>query len=402
MGESREIRSNPAGYDLAIRRILIVRVTPIVRVTTRCNYRGSQEIGILEKGSWQGAAACFLMQEATAEQQKQKKSVRSREPSDELDKRVVEASSGDSAAGRYSELKRQFMDELGLGQYYEIHVRDNATFNRLLESRIEQQRKEVEEQRDRNLTTLNVVLDKCINSEKITSEIIERILDLVGIPRQGDRPGVKRRRLASPMTSPKARILSDAPISKDSGFVPQVQNMQGTYPMLYHGGAGPAPWLPQQFNTPVPSQNQYQGSFPAGLGMSVTRSREPSMVQNNENQAGVRPGSYSPAHIASVTNPGSSALSSSSRAPLMAMHPESPQKVPANFLQPSHQAQSQYRMKTEPQRKTAGHRRSQSATVLLPNASGPGSMRSPVRELQASPQRPVNFLIHTPKHPPPT
>ncbi|QLL31435.1 hypothetical protein HG536_0B02980 [Torulaspora globosa] len=359
------------------------------------------------------------MQETTAEQQKQKKSsVRSREPSDELEKRGVEASSNipnsDSAAGRYSDLKRQFMNELGLGQYYEIQVRDNATFNRLLESRIEQQRKEVEEQRDRNLTTLSVVLDKCIKSDKITGDLIERILDLVGIPRHGDKPVEpcsKRRRLTSPMTSPKgrSRILSDATAlaSKDAqGFVAPVQNVQGTYPMLYHGGAGPAPWLPQQFNKPLPPQNQYQSSFPAGLGMSVTRSREPSMAQNNENQPGVRPGSYSPVHIAPVSNPGSSALPSTGptgRASLMTMHPESPQKAPANFLLPSHQAQSQYRMKTEPvsQRKTAGHRRSQSATVL-PNASGSGSVRSPVRELQASPQRPVNFLIHTPKHPPPT
>ncbi|QLQ78949.1 hypothetical protein HG537_0B02960 [Torulaspora globosa] len=328
------------------------------------------------------------MQEANEHKQK-KSNVRNREFSDEFKKRSLEANS-DNPADRYSELKRQFLDELGLGQYYEIQVRDNATFNRVLESRIEQQRKEVEEQRDRNLTTLSVVLDKCIKSDKITSELIERILDLVGIPRHVDKPvesKLKRRRLTSPMTSPKGhhRILSDAP-----GFVPQFQNMHGTYPVLYHGGAGPAPWLPQQFNTSVPSQTQYQSTFPAGLGMSVTR--EPSMIHNNENQPGVRPGSYSPAHIPTVNPTG--------RPSLMAMHPESPQKPPTNFLQPSHQAQSQYRMKTE--RKTAGHRRSQSATVLPPTTSGPGSVRSPVRELQASPQRPVNFLIHTPKHPPPT
>lgn len=45
----------------------------------------------------------------------------------------------------------------------------------------------------------------------------------------------------------------------------------------------------------------------------------------------------------------------------------------------------------------AGHRRSYSTNVL-PSGSNRGS---PGRMSQISPQRPMNFLIHTPKHPPP-
>lgn len=334
------------------------------------------------------------------------------ESSDELRKKSIEGTSdlpnSETPGDRYSESKRQLLDELGLGQYYDVYTRDEKTFNLLLENRIEQQR-------DKNLNTLSMIIDKCISSDKITSDLIANVLDFVGVHRQDDKfvePKLKKRKLASPMMSPKGhrRYLSDATSfpTKDSQVFPlQVQSMQGTYPIMYHGGAGPTPWLTQQFNSPIPTQSSFQTSFPAGLGVAVARSREPSMVQNNENQAGVRPGSYSPTQIAAIGNTGASSLSSgpSNRASLMAMHPDSPQKVAAFLPQPPHQIQTQFRVKTEPasqQRRFMGHRRSQSATVLLPNASAPNTVKSPNRELQASPQKPVNFLIHTPKHPPPT
>lgn len=362
------------------------------------------------------------MREAGRKPEEEKKtSISSRDSFEGLKRRSIETASdlpgSEAPAGRYSSLKRQFMNEVGLGQYFDIQVSEDQLFDRLLESRIEQQRKEVEEQRCKSLEILNTIIDKCLQSDKISEELIGRILDVIGVPREGERvlagePSFKKRKLASPMVSPIDHTLFPSDTLGMSGkdvqsHLQQVKSMQGPYQILHHGaGAGPTPWHIQQYGTPLPPQNPYHNSFPAGLGMTMTGSRESSLVQNNENQPGVHPGQYSPIQIATSSYQTSAAFQPSgpgSRAPLLGVHPESPRRGSTVFPQSLQQAQSHARIKAEPvsHRKLVSHRRSQSINILPPSVAGINSLKSPSGELQASPQKPVNFLIHTPKHPPP-
>lgn len=341
-----------------------------------------------------------------------------RESSPELEnkdvERKTEGSEGLPEASGVSDLKRQLLQELGLEKYAELAETEENSFDKLLELRIEQKRKEVEVLRDSNLRTLNMIFDKCIESEKISDDVIRRMLNIAELPSRAESASTsssKRRRLASPAMSPRGhrRFASDAVSinSKDpQQYQAPAQNITSPYPVLYPSGPGPTPWLPQHYNTPMQTQFQFQGPVPAGLGVRTARSREASTYQNNENQISDHLNSFSSGQFIAAGNPsiaGHQSAALTGRAPLMSIQSESPARTASGYLQPPQQVQPQYGMKTEPlpQKRTTSHRRSQSANVP-PIASIPHVARSPATELHATPQKPVNFLIHTPKHPPPT
>lgn len=325
-----------------------------------------------------------------------------------------------------SGFKKRMLENLGVNDCFDIGQEDEKLLHQFLEIRLEQERKEVEKLRDSNLKSLNTIIDKCIQTEKLTDDSINRILDLIYKPHREESipsPDSKRRRLASPMMSPKGhrRFASEIPPLSTRELPPyqQLQNLQSPYPVQFNNGPGPTPWIPQQYGTQIQPPFGMQGPIPAGL---PTRSRQTSITSsNNENQPGVATssalqqhiqpgvptGSYPPAQLYPAGNPSGNYYlppGQGPRPPLMIVPPDSPQRGGMNYLQPPQQIQPQYGMKTDPNsaRRYASHRRSQSANVIPPTISGLSSAKSPVRELQATPQKPVNFLIHTPKHPPPT
>lgn len=343
---------------------------------------------------------------------KQDSGLPERELSDELENRKiklkVEDPASGSAAGRTSDLKRTFMAEVGLEKYVELAETDEDIFNKLLELRIEQKRKEVEELRDSNLRTLNIVIGKCIESDKISDDIIRTLLDVVNLPHRGEpnpSSSLKRRKRNSPAMSPRGHRRIASEVASINTNQAQVQSMPSPYSILYHNVPGPTPWLPQHYNTPLQTQYQFQNSVPAGLGVRTGRSREASIVQNNENQKSDQFHSFSPANLVTTGNSGISGHhpgALSSRPSLMGVPTESPARGVSGYLQPPQQIQPHYGIKTDPipQRRFASHQRSQSANFI--NGPQTHMAKSPINELHASPQKPINFLIHTPKHPPPS
>lgn len=331
-----------------------------------------------------------------------------------------------TASPSLSGFKQRLLENLGVNDCYKIDQEDEKSLRQFLEIRLEQERQEVEKLREVNLKTLNAIIDKCIQTDKLTGDSINRILDLIYNPRREESissPDSKRRKLASPMMSPKGhrRFASEIPPLSTRELPPyqQLQNLQSPYPVQFNNGPGPTPWIPQQYGTQIQAPFGMQGPIPAGV---PTRSRQTSTTaSNNENQpgivtssalqqhlqqGGVPTGSYPPAQLYPTGNPSGNYYlppGQGPRPPLMIVPPDSPQRGGMGYLQPPQQIQPQYGMKTDPNsaRRYASHRRSQSANVIPPAISSLNSAKSPVRELQATPQKPVNFLIHTPKHPPP-
>lgn len=336
-------------------------------------------------------------------------------------------------------VRKQILKELGVPTA-EAESQDTRTLDLYLQIRLEQERKQIESLREANLDRLNNIIDKCIQCEKFTQESLGRILELVDRPlpstqqelqrqywsnwqqqqqqqqvqqqqQQKQRPAQptvilspesKKRRLASPMVSPKGhrRFISEIP-SLGSRELPMAQSPYYGVP----AAGGPTPWVGQQYNQ---QQFEYKGTVPAGLG-GPPRSREgvstPMGIENQPQAAALSqqmaPSAYSPAQF--VQGPGGYLLPTAQggRPPMIVMQAESPQRVASGYLQPPQQIAPSYGVKQETpmMRRFQGHRRSQSATV--PVASNVSSIKSPARELHATPQKPVNFLIHTPKHPPP-
>ncbi|CDH11263.1 uncharacterized protein ZBAI_03049 [Zygosaccharomyces bailii ISA1307] len=350
-----------------------------------------------------------------------------------------EETKGSSRAGSEgdADVRKQILKELGVPAA-QAESQDTRALDLYLQIRLEQERKQIELLREANLGRLNTIIDKCIQCDKFTQESLGKILELVDRPLPSSQqelqkqywqqqqlqqqqqqqqqqkqqrsaqptvvlsPEPKKRKLASPMVSPKGhrRFISEIP-SLGSRELPMAQSPYYGVPAT----GGPTPWVGQQYNQ---QQFEYKGPIPAGLGGSA-RSREgistPMTMENQPQTAAmpqqVVPGPYSAGQF--VQGPGGYLLPTAQggRPPVIMMQAETPQRVASGYLQPPQQIAPSYGVKQEtPQmRRYQGHRRSQSATV--PAASNVNSIRSPVRELHATPQKPVNFLIHTPKHPPP-
>lgn len=312
-----------------------------------------------------------------------------------------------------TELKRKLLIDAGLEDFADLAQTEENVFGKLLELRIEQKRKEVEELRAKNLRTLSIIVDKCAESDKFSEELLGDILQLVDLPRGMESASSlnrKKRRRTSPAMSPRGshRFASEVArfnVKDPQQYPQQMQNLPNHYHVLYPSGPGATTWLPQHYNTALQPQYQFQNSVPAGLGVRAGRSREPSAIQNNENFVNDQGHSFSTSQFVGASHPSVFAqqhAGPSNRTSLTSALTEPPLRGGPGYFQPSQQLQTHHGIKTEPLLQGAfpSHRRSQSA-IVAPAARLHGA-RSPSNEIQTSPQKPVNFLIHTPKHPPPS
>lgn len=384
---------------------------------------------------------------------------------------IRQSEGGDASGDASSDLlrikiKKQILKELGfnrneLGQEEEIDdelIGNDASLDLYLQIRLERERKEIESIRESNLDRLSTIVDKCIHSEKFTRDSLWKVLEFIDKPlpssnisgsgstseqQQQQRqqrpahptvvlsPDTRKRKLASPVVSPKGhkRFASDIP-SLSAATTSQSPYYNTNIP------GGPAPWVNQQYNQQQQQsvqrqQFEFKNTIPAGLGTSarhhahhqeaiqttpVGENQPPSVAQQQFFANPYSPAQFVPSaapsgyYLPAATATAATAAAQSGRPPPMVMmQSESPPpRVPSGYLQPPQHIPSPYGstikqeqpMTTAATRRFQGHRRSQSANVPAIGAAS-SSARSPVRELHATPQKPVNFLIHTPKHPPP-
>ncbi|CAR25504.1 ZYRO0A01452p [Zygosaccharomyces rouxii] len=367
---------------------------------------------------------------------------------------TFQQSRGDASSNPVkTRIRRQILKDLGFLQEGEQEVEDELIANDkcldlYLQIRLERERKQIESLRESNLDRLNTIIDKCLQSDKFTKDSLWKILDLIYKPlpsgssasssqqqqeqQQEQRPAqptvalspdARKRKLASPVVSPKGhkRFASD---------VPSLGTVAATQPPYYGAPiqSGPTPWVGQQYNQQAPPQHQQQYEFkntiPAGLGgparhphqetiqtTPISENQPPTAAMAQQQQYFA--GHYSPAQfVANGARGGyflpaataTAAAQSGRPHPVVMMQSDSPtQRAPSGYLQPPQHIPSSYGSTIKQEypmttRRLQGHRRSQSANVPT---FGIGSTKSPSRELHATPQKPVNFLIHTPKHPPP-
>ena len=319
------------------------------------------------------------------------------------------ASTSATTASGTSSLRAQIMRELDISAEPEASASaevETHAYSTLVEARLLQRRREVETLRQGNLAALNTLVDKCIASDKFDAQSIRLLLETV-VERKGSASGSSPV-LLSPMG--KKRRMHSPQYSRLSNGDLHTLHERGSGG---GSGSGPAVDAEQQFQNVA---QQYKLPPP-----------QHSSGNNNNNNS--QPGQWMYNQPYMYNGGNSSAGNLAPPAPLMgdpygaAQGYMAPQGYPQAYPQGSYYgqqhpqqqpgmpsgAQSPYRPGASSGaagRTRGSHRRTQSAIVSMP----PSDMRSPGRAGNGGygatnsgmPQRPVNFLIHTPKHPPPT
>ena len=339
-------------------------------------------------------------------------------------------------------LRSQIMEEFGINNDT-ISEKDNIdtdSLNTLVQIRLIKERKHIESMRKDNITMLNEIVDKCISSDKFDESNISKLLDII-LDKQSAATKIinkinKQDTLMSPM-SKKRRIGQSPRVSTTRQFdyrtgnndlhsinekdstnqydTEQFQSVAQSYKL-------PAP-PPSGTATSAQSQNAAISTTTSGQSWQSQYPnpalQPPYMYQANPN---IPPGSLAPpTHMMNDPYYQQQAMMAQQGydTQMGKQYLEPPQFIqnyPPGYYPPhgrimqginehgysnipqQQQQHSPYRNNIStvgsgpPGRK--GHRRTQSAIVSMPN-----ELKSPSR---AAPQRPVNFLIHTPKHPPPT
>ena len=346
-------------------------------------------------------------------------------------------------------LRSQIMEEFGI-KYDSNSEKDNIdidSLNTLVQIRLIKERKIIETMRKDNILLLNEIIDKCLANDKFDESNISKFLDIIldkQLQLQSNKLNKinnKQDTLMSPMN--KKRRVGQSPRigtirqfdyrtanndlhsinEKDSSNQDDTEQFQS---------------VAQSYKLPVPpttnttsTQSQNATISNATSGQTSWQSQYPNpalqppyMYQTNPN---IPPGSLAPSgHMMNDPYYQQQAMMAQQGydTQMGKQYLEQPQFIQnyppgyyppppgrimpginehgySNLAPPPQQQQqhSPYRNNISmaagsgpPGRK--GHRRTQSAIVSMPN-----ELKSPSRSV---PQRPVNFLIHTPKHPPPT
>ncbi|CCK70444.1 Pog1p KNAG_0E01820 [Huiozyma naganishii CBS 8797] len=302
--------------------------------------------------------------------------------------------------------KQLVFEELGLQG--DAAACPDEMFNKYVEARLVKENIRKEELRQRNLDRLDSILKKYISSEKLTEPILTHILQLVDDP--GSIPDLKKRKIDN-VTSVSPRLASPRGTRPYKSDIPPINEL-GFSKQQPAAAQFQQPGL-QTYLLPVPAigstwqTSGYAGD--TGGGAIATASIPPiAQYQSYSNSTRAQQTGYTQGY---VQQPSGGSI------PIMVMPPNNtgePGTIPDPISQsPSYlnlpgisqqQAHHQQPIHASPFRQTQsmdtsnkrGHRRSQSAIVTA-NAD----FRSPQRASTIN-QRPVNFLIHTPKHPPPS
>ncbi|CCF60228.1 hypothetical protein KAFR_0J01630 [Kazachstania africana CBS 2517] len=299
-------------------------------------------------------------------------------------------------------LRIEVLKELGIKDIEKLEPIDQDVFHKYVSIRLTRERRSLEELRQGNIEKLDSLIDKCINSEKFSSASMNKLLDIIGTSRDqpdssNDKfsvsPVPKKRKLESPHLSSPRHLMSykeNIPTLNESEEL-QNESRQFKLPAPHNQASNqaylgyatvPPPNAYQSHGSGTPQHVRYDNNEPRQLSPNVTPAQYSNMTQY---------GAQYPQPF----------YGQDMRQPVLVM-----QRPPAGetpYLNPpqttlaptSPYGNEQY---FPPSRKPiANHRRSQSAIVSLPS-----DMRQQQnRNQQNFPSRPVNFLIHTPKHPPP-
>ncbi|CAI4064454.1 Pog1p SKDI_09G0480 [Saccharomyces kudriavzevii IFO 1802] len=292
-------------------------------------------------------------------------------------------------------LRIKLLKRLGIDDVQDLDASDVDLVDQFVNIRLVNDTKELEKIRGSNLTKLSQIIEKCVASDKISDSILNKILDMsMSRDASNDHNNhlmvpsptmTKKRKIgASELASPRGhrRYRSDIPtvseIETGVGY-PQVHQQPSAYTL-------PVPasqWMANPYMQPPQSQVQQlvpQYLYPPGMGPQPPL---PTMNPNSESQTPVMSSQFLSLNQHGLYQQNMGAH------PVMSMGPQ------ANIY--GQQQQLQHSQERDPPRKSFSHRRSQSANISMAN------FRSPMRNPQpGSSHRPVNFLIHTPKHPPPT
>ncbi|SMN20572.1 similar to Saccharomyces cerevisiae YIL122W POG1 Nuclear chromatin-associated protein of unknown function [Maudiozyma saulgeensis] len=339
-------------------------------------------------------------------------------------------------------LRSQIMEEFGINSA-SVAGKDNIdpdAFNTLVQIRLIKERKAIETMRKENLIMLNDLVDKCISNDKFDETNINKLLDIIIEKRATNMstirsrqdtlmsPMIKKRRIQSPHMSATKQSTeyrgqnsdlhaineTDAGQSETDQFqsVAQSYKLPVPPPTLHQqnigntpggGGGGGAVWTSQYQNPSLQPPYMYQtgaaGSMQGNLGPPAHLMNDPHyqqqgmMTSTYDPQMGkqyLEPPQYIQNYPQGGYYPPNGRVMNS-------VNEQAYPGIPQGHATTIGQQHSPYRgniATASGQTGRKGHRRTQSAIVSMPN-----ELKSPSRSV---PQRPVNFLIHTPKHPPPT
>lgn len=292
-------------------------------------------------------------------------------------------------------LRIRILKQLGFDDIQELNACDTGLVEQFLNVRLINDTKELEKIRESNLAKLNQIIDKCMESDKISDSTLNKILDM-SMNRDTNNDNNNHLTIPSPITTKKRKInaselasprghrryRSDIPtvseVETGVGY-PQIHQQPGAYTLPMPANQ----WMSNPYMQPPQPQVQQimpQYLYPPGMG---PQAQLPTMSSNSESQTPVMSSQFLSLNQHGLYQQNIGAH------PVMSMGPQ------ANIYGQQHQPQPG--QERDQSRKSFSHRRSQSANISMAN------FRSPMRNPQpASSQRPVNFLIHTPKHPPPT
>ena len=196
-------------------------------------------------------------------------------------------------------LRMKILKELGIDDIHELDASDTGLVDQFLNVRLINVTKELEKIRESNLTKLNKIIDKCMESDKISDSTLNKILDMcMNRDRSTDNlnhhavpsptMSKKRKVSASELASPRGhrRYRSDIPtvseIETGVGY-PQIHQQPGAYTL-------PVPanqWMNNPYMQPPQPQMQQlmpQYLYPPGMGQ---QSQLPTMSSNSESQTPV-------------------------------------------------------------------------------------------------------------------
>lgn len=308
--------------------------------------------------------------------------------------------------------KELVLRDLGFNDISDIHTVSDEMFSKYLAVKLEIERKEVERLRESNMNRLSVFMENCSQNKAMPEDIIRKILNITDISSYGniEQPTISRKRSLEGHLSmnPKGhrRFNSELPTVSNNRTSPLHQQRNLPHDMPYQQNLPLAPIINPHYNEgPISSY-----SFPSGAAENGNRPKNTSVTSQNANYD-VQGNLSVPSGVHQYSNSGyrqaTEYFPSKSGPPVMVVYPDSQQNQlhAVQYAPPTNpnivqERQFQINQENKPPIGKFGHGRSQSAQIFPQSSSK--RPKSPSKGLQATPQKQMNFLIHTPKHPPPT
>lgn len=351
-------------------------------------------------------------------------------------------------------------------EYNTLQSGKDEDFNNFVKIKIINKAHELEQLKSKNLDKLNLLLDKCLKSNKLDNITLNNIFNFINndnnINNNSNNPNThrennnnvnvlnrspsplhastsnsslnpgKKRKLDVPPPNISPKLASPRGHRRFKSEIPSINEMSFQAYSPSNSSYGQTNYPLQPYQLPAPSiapNNQQQTStqgwqpnssypYPYGQGYSNDPQSQNRHQPGASDQAYFHPQatpmgqpypsqSYGnlpnrqmlmvPQSNNENLNPNENNLNDN---PYFNIPPKYPNPYPQQSLGPPAPQASPYRQTQSAKSLRMGHRRSQSATVTLASHNNSGTdFRSPQI---FSNQKPVNFLIHTPKHPPPS